>query len=190
MGTKRIGAVFLTGQSDYRSCSLSPIQQKIEHELTRLDVEVQPLNFPYQEQMAPYREVNILFASLTNITIFFQSRRLSFAQRHRDQLCEISSQNAITLVLAGSCGLEIFNNLRLPNEVTKKMHIFAYGPVARKIPDSTFTFIQGKNDWLSKCFFSNVLNSVKCGHMDYLQSPEVLAILKCTVEKLRLETEG
>ncbi|MCW5202065.1 MAG: hypothetical protein QTN59_17240 [Candidatus Electrothrix communis] len=185
MGTARLGTIFLTGQSDKHSCSLTPDQQKTAHELRKLGVEVQPLNFPYQERMAPYRKINILLASMANLQMFFQSRRPEFTSKYRSRFCEKISEYALTLVLAGSCGLEIINNLRLPDDVKKKLHIFSYGPVARKMPDISCTLVQGRHDGLSKYFFSKVDFSVNCGHMGYLQSPEVMRVLHDTALKLQ-----
>ena len=35
-----------------------------------------------------------------------------------------------TLILAGSCGRELFNRLALPGEIQRQVTIFAYRPVA------------------------------------------------------------
>lgn len=185
METARLQAIFLTGQSDKRSCSLAPDQEQTAQVLGKLGLDVYPLNFPYQEQMAPYQKIPIIRASIANLRMYLQSRREEFANRYRPQFCERISQHAFTLVLAGSCGLEIINNLRLPDEIKKKLHIFAYGPVARKQPDISCTLVQGRRDWLSKYFFSRVDVVVNCGHMDYLQWPDVLRALKATVLRLQ-----
>ncbi|WPD23030.1 MAG: hypothetical protein SD837_00405 [Candidatus Electrothrix scaldis] len=190
MGTGRLGAIFLTGQSDKRSCSLIPEQEQTAQALRKLGLDVYPLNFPYQEQMAPYRKVPLVWASIANLRMYLQSRQEEFASRYRPQLCERISQHTFTLVLAGSCGLEIINNICLSDEIKKKLHIFAYGPVARKQPDISCTLVQGRRDWLSKYFFSQVDVSVHCGHMDYLQCPEVLRALKETALQLQKETKG
>nr|MDU9046806.1 hypothetical protein [Candidatus Electrothrix aestuarii] len=187
MGTAGLGAIFLTGQSDKRSCSLIPAQEQTAEALRKLGLDVYPLNFPYQEQMAPYQKVPIIRASIANLHMYLQSRQEEFASKHRPQFCERISQHTFTLVLAGSCGLEIINNLCLSDEIKKKLHIFAYGPVARKQPDISCTLVQGRRDWLSKYFFSQVDLIVDCGHMDYLQSPEVLRVLKETALHLQEE---
>ena len=187
MGTAGLGAIFLTGQSDKRSCSLTPEQEQTAQALGKLGLDVYPLNFPYQEQMAPYQKVPLIRASIANLRMYLQSRRDEFTSRYRPQLCKRISQHPFTLVLAGSCGLEIINNMRLPDEIKKKLHIFAYGPVARKQPDISCTLVQGRRDWLSKYFFSQVDIVVNCGHMDYLQCPEVLRVLKETALHLQEE---
>ena len=185
-----LGAIFLTGQSDRRSCGLSPDQQQTADMLQSLDIEVQPLNFPYQEQMAGYRKINILLASIANLHMYFQSRQEAFVSRYRPQFCRKISQHAFTLVLAGSCGLEILNNFQLSDEVKKRLLIFAYGPIARKRPDIRCTMVQGRRDRLSRYFFPQTDFSVDCGHMDYLQSPEVISLLKVTALRLKEEITG
>ena len=51
--------------------------------------------------------------------------------------------------LAGSCGLELFNNLALPTHLQGRCAILAYGPTARRMPDTTVEVVVGRRDWIS-----------------------------------------
>ena len=80
-------------------------------------------------------------------------------------------------VLAGSCGLELFNNLHLPDALRRRTHIFAYGPVSRQIPEvASHLFVQGTHDWLSRFYHPQVQHRYSCPHMGYLQAPETLRL--------------
>ena len=57
-----------------------------------------------------------------------------------------------TLFLAGSSGLELLYNLDLPNADLARIHVFAYGPVARRLPACDACFVQGR-DLISRLFF-------------------------------------
>jgi hypothetical protein len=88
------------------------------------------------------------------------------------------------LIFAGSSGLELFANLRLPGDVLARVEIVAYGPVARRLPDCPCVLVQGRRDWLSRAWFPRVDHRVDCGHLDYLTSPEVLTLSVAAVERL------
>jgi len=170
-------AVFLTGQSNRRSCQLSPIQRKLADLLEQQGFTVTPLNFPYDSQMEDYQESNLFKASLSNGLQYLFSRRATFSARYREQVLNQFSKNTPYLVLAGSCGLELLNNLQLPENILSKIHVLAYGPVARVVPAAEVTLVQGRDDWLSKQFFKNVDYPIDCGHMDYLESAEVTTLI-------------
>ena len=170
-------AIFLTGQSNWCSCQLNSAQRTIADILSKEGISVVPLNFPYDTQMEGYRESNLFTASLSNGLQYLFSRMATFSNRYREQVLRQFEDGSRYLVLAGSCGLELFNNLNLPNYVLKKVHIFAYGPVARGLPKSQVTMLQGRDDWLSKRFFKQVDYQIECGHMDYLECPEFITLL-------------
>lgn len=170
-------AIFLTGQSNRHCCQLSPKQKRLADFLSKEGVFVASLNFPYDSEMSTYHETNLLNASWSNGLQYFSSRKPSFEKQYRAQVIKQFEQEGYSIVLAGSCGLELFNNLHLPDNILKNLHVIAYGPVARTQPKSQFTMVQGRDDWLSKCFFKEVNYLVDCGHMNYLDSDDVISAL-------------
>jgi len=83
-----------------------------------------------------------------------------------------------TVLLAGSCGLELLANLRLPELVLSRLHVFAYGAVARRRPQVDIVAVHGRRDWIARPWRKHDDLFVDCHHMNYLASPEVLA--RCT----------
>lgn len=178
MGIGRIRALFMTGQSDPESCSLSPVQNNVANMLHKIGLETHPLNFPYTQNLRPFRQVHLLSASLSNARVFLQSKGPRFRDYYRDNVCQLLSANDRTLILAGSCGLEILNNLDLPSDLKERLHVLAYGPVARTTSTIECTFIQGKRDWMSRLCFPEAKHEVDCGHMEYLTNPRTLGLIK------------
>jgi hypothetical protein len=176
-------AVFLTGQSDPAQSALSPVQRAFLDALPLPASAKAPLNFPYGET-APWRNTSLLAASLSNARQYLASRRPEFAARHAPAALRQLEQADRTLILAGSAGLEILINLRLPCAALHRVLVFAYGPVARRLPECTCLLVQGRRDWLSRWWFRQVDHRVNCGHLDYLESPEVLALCRDALEAL------
>ena len=177
---------FLTGQSHPSRTALSPAQARflaalpapVESKVTR--------NFPYPDQDpagSPFAPASLLMSSLRNTWQYFASRRPPFAMRHRLLVAALLARADRTLLLAGSCGLELFNNLALPFDVLQRVTIFAYGPVARQRPDCACLLVQGRRDWLSRRYFRSVDARVNAGHMDYLADPEVTTLAVETVRR-------
>ena len=179
-----LGVAFLTGQSLPGSCELSPLQHQFAQQLIRKGVHLEPLNFPYREDMQPYRPSSLLSASFANICQYFCSRSRRFSDRYQQQLRLLFDKHPHTLILAGSCGLELLNNLDLPAEYQQRVHVLAYGPVARHRSGFPCTLVQGRRDWLSWYFFPQTDFIIDCGHMNYLYSPEFLAVVKQQIDHL------
>ena len=181
---------FLTGQSHPPNAALSPAQAKF---LGALPVPASgrvALNFPYPCEAAdrPFTLVPLLIASVRNGRQFLASRHPSFAERHRPVVEAFIARADHTLFLAGSCGLELFNNLTLPPTTLRRVTIFAYGPVARRRPDCACLLVQGRRDWISRRYFPTVDVRVDAGHMNYLAGPAVLALATETVRRLSAQT--
>ncbi len=174
----RIRALFMTGQSDPESCSLSPVQNNVANMLHKIGLETHPLNFPYIQNMRPYRQVHLLSACLSNARIFLQSKGPNFRDCYREDVCRLLSTNDRTLILAGSCGLEILNNLDLPCDLKQSLHVLAYGPVARRNSTIACTLIQGRRDWMSRLCFRSAKHEVDCGHLEYLTNTQTLGLIK------------
>jgi hypothetical protein len=168
--------LFLTGQSDPTRCALSPEQQAFLDALPLPASAKLSLNFPYRADTQPWRHTPVLIGSVNNARQYVRSRRPMFAADHTAHVQHLLARARRTLVLAGSCGLELFVNLKLPREALDTVQVFAYGPTARRLPDCACMLVQGRRDWISRLWFRDVDHRVDCAHRDYLQSPEVLRL--------------
>jgi hypothetical protein len=152
-------------QADFQQRSLIPAEQWLPH------------NFPWIETFPFPERWNLISASFYNIAHYLSSRRPDFALDHCDAVTSLLSRYEAILLLAGSCGLELFNNLQLPETLRRRIHIFAYGPVSRHMPDvASHLFVQGTHDWLSRFYHPKVPHRYPCSHMGYLQAPETLQL--------------
>lgn len=176
---------FLTGASDPRSAALSPEQTAFLDALPAPDAWKVRTNFPYPPTTSPYRDVPLFLASWRNGRGYLASRRRAFAERHRPRVLERLEAAERTLFLAGSSGIELLANLRLPAPALARLHVFAYGPVARRRPECDSRLVQGRRDRLSRACFSTVDARVQGGHLDYLQDPEVLAFCRAYLQEIR-----
>jgi hypothetical protein len=184
-----VQVAFLTGQSDTARCALSPLQRAFLEALPLPASAKLTLNFPYHAETAPWRKVPLLAASISNARQYRASRHPEFAARHAPHVTRQLARAPRTLILAGSAGLELLANLRLPRETLDRVHVFAYGPVARRVPDCDCVLVQGRRDWISRWWFRTVDHQVDCTHLDYLQSPEVLELCLRTLEQLTLQQQ-
>ncbi len=180
--------IFLTGQSDPTRCALSPEQQAFLDALPLPAEAKLSLNFPYRADTPPWRHTHVLVGSVNNARQYARSRRPAFAAGYAPHVQRLIARARRTLILAGSCGLELFVNLQLPREALENVHIFAYGPAARRLPDCACVLVQGRRDWISRCWFRTVDHRVDCAHRDYLQSPEVLTL--CLQLLRSLDSDG
>lgn len=163
---------FLTGQSDAGACALSDVQRRF---IDRLDnAPAIPRNFPYDAETRPFAPTPLLRASFNNARQYWASRTRAFRQRHRPAVERLLDGAERSVLLTGSCGLELFNNLALPRAWLDRIVVFAYGPVARRRPDCDAVLVQGRRDLISRCWFRRVDIRVDAGHMDYLAREEVL----------------
>lgn len=187
-------ALFMTGQSDPRGCRLSPSQRGFLRRLDLAPGEVCALNFPYRATSAPYRATALPIASWHNARQYLLSRRAGFAAAYADDVLARLACAEHTLLLAGSCGLELLNNLRLPRGRLAALSVFAYGPVARRRPDGCrrLWLVQGERDRLSQRFFraDAVDHRVGCGHRDYLETPALLTLCRAFVDQVRAGTRS
>lgn len=173
---------FFTGQSDRRGCALSDVQRAF---MTQLDAAHSvPWNFPYDAATQPFAPTPLLRASLSNATQYWASRTRRFRERHRPAVEAMLDRADRSLLLAGSCGLELFNNLALPRALLDRVVVFAYGPVARRRPDCDAVLVQGRRDLLSRCWFRRVDLTVDAGHMDYLARDEVVSYCRVLLTQL------
>lgn len=177
MTSRSFIAAFITGHSVRGCTGLSQEQQDFQHRSAIPKSHWLPHNFPYHATSPFPERFHLLSASINNVTHYLRSRRSSFVNEHRHVVTEIFEPHATILLLAGSCGLELLNNLHLPADLRSRIHIFSYGPVSRRIPDvASHLFVQGTHDWLSRFYHPRADHRYPCPHMGYLRAPETLRL--------------
>lgn len=143
------------------------------------------LNFPWIPlPEGRYAATPLLRASVNNAREYLGSRRAGFVQHYQSSAVQLIERADHTLLLSGSCGLELFNNLQLPPALMQRVSVFAYGPVARKRPDCRHLLVQGHRDWISRLWFSQSDVQIDCGHMDYLVQPEMVTLCRGFIHSL------
>jgi len=172
-----IRIAFLTGRSDPARCGLSPAQQDFLDALRAPGRECIDRNFPYAAPQPGHVAVPLPLAAWRNLGDYVGARRPAFAERHRVTVAPMFEGTGAVVLLAGSCGLELLANLHLAPDVRSRLHVFAYGPVARRAPDvARLLCVRGRGDWISRVGWHGAVRRVDGGHMDYLRQPEVLAL--------------
>ena len=179
----RYQVAFLTGQSDPRRWALSAKQSGFMSALDLPDGVGVPVNFPYRPASPEYQDTSILQASANNAWMYLRSRTAAFRSRYKADIATLLDRADQTIFLAGSCGLELLLNMRLKSADLERVCVFAFGPVARAIPNCPSLLVQGRSDRLSRQFFPSVDYLVDCAHMDYLANPEVLSLCKNFIPK-------
>ncbi|VXC16835.1 conserved hypothetical protein [Luteimonas sp. 9C] len=169
-----IRIAFLTGRSDRARCGLSPEQLAFLDTLRAPGREAVDCNFPYAAPDTGHVAVPLPLAALRNLGDYIGARRPAFAARHRASVVAMLEGADHIVLLAGSCGLELLANLQLDADLHARLHVFAYGPVARRAPDvARLLCVQGRSDWISRVGWRGPVHRVESGHMDYLRQPEV-----------------
>jgi len=188
-GTRtRLQLAFLTGQSDPARCALSPQQRAFGQALLEPGRVLHPCNFPYDAATPDHQPAALLAASWHNTRHYLRSRRPGFAAAHGPALAQLLQAAPHTLLLAGSCGLELLANLELPPALAQRCSVLAYGPVARRAPQvAQLQVLVGRQDWVSRLGWRGARQWIDSGHMDYLQQPAVLAIARRLAARLQQE---
>jgi hypothetical protein len=166
----------LTGQSDPRRWALSPEQERFLDGLSLPEEATVRLNFPYLPDSPPHCETPLLRASRNNIVCYFASRRIPVADQAG--VIRLLERAERTVFLTGSCGLELYNNLKQSPEEAARTEVFAYGPFARRRPSCRHVLVQGRRDWVSRRRFREVDHLIDCGHLDYLSHPDTLRLCR------------
>lgn len=175
---------FITGLSDLGNNSLSPEQTSFLKSLQTHEENKIYCNFPYTETKKHYKKTNIILASFSNSLQYFLSRT-KLLDKNTEQLKKMLKENDKVLLLSGSCGLELLNNMKFSKEEKQKLHIIAYGAVARKIPDFVYlTLVQGDKDWIARLWIHVYDIKIKANHMNYLQSNELVNFVNNYIEKM------
>lgn len=176
MNEDGIIVAFFTGQSDPRTNALSPAQRSFLQRSPVLPDQWLKTNFPYRPAME-WSEPHLVRASFNNALQYLGSRFTKFEKTYRPPFMEAFPGEGKILLLAGSCGLELLTNLRLPETVLQRLHVFAYGPVSRSLPScASLITVQGRRDVISRWWHRRVDHVVSCGHMNYLETEETLRL--------------
>ena len=188
-GTRpQLQLAFLTGQSDPARCALSPLQRAFGEALLAPGRVLQPCNFPYDAATPDHQPAALLAASWHNARHYLRSRRPGFAAAHAPALAQLLQAAPHTLLLVGSCGLELLANLDLAPALAQRCSVLAYGPVARRAPAvAHLQVLVGRQDWVSRLGWRGTRQWVDSGHMDYLQQPAVLGIARALAARLQQE---
>ncbi|GAA1539615.1 hypothetical protein [Nocardioides humi] len=180
----RLQVLHLTGQSDPRSCALSPAQHAFLDDLPLPEDAKVRLNFPYDAGLAPYRRVPLWRGSLCHAVLFGRIRlaRGAWARRHRPLVERRLRAADRTLVLAGSIGLDLLGRLDLPADLLDRLTVVAYGAVAPRPPACRTIRVGSRADHLARWWPHDV--EVAAGHLDYLASPELARLCRELVAEL------
>lgn len=184
MTRRDLQIAFITGRSRRDNGALSP-QQLAFLQRVAGEHQVVAMNFPWASSSARWQATGLVRACLNNAREYLGARRASFALCYRQQAVEMLAAAEHTLLLSGSCGLELFNQLSLPPALLARTSVFAFGPVARRRPDCHHLLVQGQQDWISRCWFRQVDERLACGHMNYLAQPQLVALCNRFIADIR-----
>ncbi len=168
----------LTGLSDWNSCQLSDPQIKFLKDIPIPEEQKIFQNFPYTNK-STMQKVGLIKASLANVWQFLFSWTKSYqsqAIKHLDRLLASSDE---VILIVGSCGAEILNNMLKKIDQSSRIKVITYGAVARRFQRSDCIHVQGENDLLSAAFLKDPDYIIpEVGHMNYMQSPVFKSIVK------------
>lgn len=184
--------VLLSGLSDPASTALSRSQQAF---LDRLDLPAAnrvDANFPYlPADRREQRAVPIVVASWRNFRQFREAARPPYRDRatmHWDALARSCDG---LLVITLSCGLEILNACLQAGHRPRAIDVVALGPVAWGRPPVSHLLVRGERDRIANPWFRECdLRLPGVGHLDYLQSPAVLELVRERVARLQRTLEA
>ena len=190
----------LTGRSDPRSAALTPVQARFLDALGDPDVALVPTNFPWPlEASARNRTdpadghvrtspVPLPVASVRNAAQYLGSRRRIWAARHRPALKSLVGRSERTVLVCGSCGLELLLNLGADPATLARIDVLAIAPVARALPRCRrVTLVRGRRDRISPLWIDAVDHLVDGGHMDVFENPAVIDLARGLVAAARRE---
>ncbi|PPT76008.1 hypothetical protein XaplCFBP3122_11115 [Xanthomonas arboricola pv. populi] len=183
---------FLTGQSDPGRCALSMQQQHFLQQLQGPGRRLIDSNYPYRLDSPPHRRTPLWRASVSNARQYLAARAARVANADRMRVVALLEQAPTTVLLAGSCGLQLLTALRLPQALRTRLAVFAYGPVCNA--PATFgqlRVVQGSGDWISRALFAGAPDlTPACGHMHYLRDATVLAECQAFIAQLEQAVQG
>lgn len=183
---------FLTGQSDPERCALSVEQQHFLQQLQGPGRRLIDCNYPYRPDGAAHRHTPLWRASVSNLRQYLAARAARVVDADRTRVVALLEQAPMTVLLAGSCGLQLLTALQLPQALRARLAVFAYGPVCT-VPASfgQLRVLQGQRDWISRALFGAAVDlRPACGHMDYLRDAVVVADCRVFIAQLEHTLQG
>ncbi|PMR88053.1 hypothetical protein [Xanthomonas arboricola] len=183
---------FLTGQSDPESCALSMQQQHFLQQLQGPGRRLIDCNYPYRSASPTYRHMPLWRASVSNAHQYLAARAARVADADRMRVVALLEQAPTTVLLAGSCGLQLLTALRLPQVLRTRLAVFAYGPVCNA-PGAfgQLRVVQGNGDWISRALFAGAPDlTPACGHLHYLCDAAVLAECQAFIAQVEQAVQG
>ncbi|MEA9586318.1 hypothetical protein VC279_08455 [Xanthomonas sp. WHRI 10064A] len=183
---------FLTGQSDPARCALSAEQHEFLHALQGARRRLIACNYPYWPDSAPHRRTPLWRASLSNARHYLKARAGRVAEADRARVSALLQQTPRTVLLAGSCGLQLLTALQLPHALRARLAVFAYGPVCRTpAAFGHLRVVQGQGDRISRALFDGAVElTPACGHMEYLRDAAVLASCQAFVAEVEQHVQS
>ncbi|PPT70834.1 hypothetical protein [Xanthomonas arboricola] len=183
---------FLTGQSDPESCALSMQQRHFLQQLQGPGRRLIDSNYPYRLDSPPHRHMPLWRASVSNARQYLAARAARVAGADRMRVVALLEQVPTTVLLAGSCGLQLLTALRLPQALRTRIAVFAYGPVCNT--PGTFgqlRVVQGSGDRISRSLFAGAPDlTPACGHLHYLRDAAVLAECQAFIAQVEQAVQG
>ncbi|PPT33324.1 MULTISPECIES: hypothetical protein [Xanthomonas] len=187
-----VQVAFLTGQSDPERCALSGEQQQFLHQLQGAGRRLIDCNYPYHSAGPPHRRTPLWRASVCNARQYLAARGARVADADRMRVVALLEQAPRTVLLAGSCGLQLLTALQLPQALRARLAVFAYGPVCTA--PATFgqlRIVQGRGDWISRLLFGAAPDlRPACGHLHYLRDAAVLAECQAFIAQIEQAVQG
>ena len=190
----------LTGRSDPCSAALTPVQARFLEALGDPDVALVPTNFPWPLEASARNlaepadgrvrssPVPLLVASVRNAAQYLGSRRRTWAARHRPTLESLVRQSERTVLVCGSCGLELLSNLGADRATLARIDVLAIAPVARALPRCRrVVLVRGRRDRISPLWIDAVDHLVDGGHMDVFENRQVIDLARELVAAARRE---
>jgi hypothetical protein len=172
----RLQVAFLTGPVPGQAPALSPEQRALLAALPHDPaLRVVACDFPYgaDAEAAVWRRAPLWRASLRNVATYLRARSPGFAAAHAPAMLALLARAEHTLLLAGSCGLELLAGLRLPAPWLRRITVIAYGPVARRAAAAVAALhvASGTRDPMAWFYRLPADCAPRCGHLGYLADP-------------------
>lgn len=178
MSIPSLQVAFITGRSMPGNLALSPEQQAFLERVTPPGALPVYANFPWESGQAGWQPTGLLRASLNNAREYLNARKPEFTRRYQPVAQALLESAEHTVLLAGSCGLALFNQLALPPPFLDRVSVFAWGPVAHQRPGCRHLLVQGSQDLISRLWLRDVDACIRSGHMGYLSHPELVPLCR------------
>jgi len=177
-------AAWLTGQNSFRHSTLSPAESAVLGELEAVGYEPLHCGFPYNADAVtlPFRKEPVIPAAwrctAQYLAATYSERFAHEVARHLQPLVDATSRHLLLLV--GSCGAQMLGAarplLRVPDGLS--VHVLALGPVGRLPQHPAAQVLRGRWDVLSHTLSRAPGRIVPCGHLGYLEEPEVRSAIR------------